>query len=106
MIDPIIVQYLGFEAKDSVREYSFSVREPANQPRAYTLSITNEAFESHRVRYQDAPDICLIRLRRELATGPMQSEDTFFFVTDLELAAYHDSRKEKVVKSYTEKRAE
>ena len=68
MGDNIIVQYVGFEAKPSVREYTFSVRETSNEPRDFTLTITNEAFDSHRARYQDAPDICSLRLHRELAT--------------------------------------
>jgi len=106
VIDPIIVQYVGFEAKDLVREYTFSVREPASQPRAYILTIANEAFESHRARYQDAPDICLLKLRRELATGANQTEATCFCVTDTELAAYHSGHKEKQAKSFAPKRAE
>jgi len=106
VIDPIIVQYVGFEAKDSVREYTFSVREPASQPRAFILTIANEAFESHRARYQDAPDICLLKLRRELATGAIQPEATCFCVTDTELAAYHAGHKEKLPKSLTARRTE
>ena len=106
MIDPIIVQYVGFEAKASVREYTFSVREPPSEPRAFTLSIANEAFESHRARYQDAPDICLLRLRQELATGANEPQATCFSVTDTELAAYHTGHKEKVPKSFAPKRTE
>jgi hypothetical protein len=102
----IIVQYVGFEAKDLVREYTFSVREPAGQPRAYTLTIANEAFESRRARYQDAPDICLLRLRRELATGASRAESSCFCVTDAELAAYHCGQKEKRPKSLAAKRIE
>jgi len=106
VIDPIIVQYVGFEAKDLVREYTFSVREPASQPRAYILTIANEAFESHRARYQDAPDICLLKLRHELATGAIEPEATGFCVTDMELAAYHAGHKEKLPKSFAPKRTE
>ena len=106
MGDLIIVQYVGFEAKDLVREYTFSVREPASQPRAYTLTIANEAFESHRARYQDAPDICLLKLRHELATGATQPEATCFCVSDMELAAYHSGHKEKQPKSLASKRTE
>ncbi len=68
MGDNIIVQYVGFEAKALVREYTFSVRETSNEPREFTLTIANEAFDSRRAHYQDAPHICSLRLPRELAT--------------------------------------
>ena len=106
MSDPIIVQYVGFEAKALVREYTFAVREVASQPRAYTLTIANEAFESHRARYQDAPGICLLRLRQELATSISPPATTHFCVTDTELAAYHDARKEKVPRGFPTRRVD
>ena len=46
-----IVQYVGFEANAIAREYSFLVREPPGEPREFTLTIVNEAFDTHRVRY-------------------------------------------------------
>ena len=42
----IIVQFVGFQSKNRVREYTFTVREPATEPREYTISIPNEAFDS------------------------------------------------------------
>ena len=106
MSDPIIVQYLGFEAKALVREYRFTVREAAHEPRAYTLTIANEAFESHRARYQDAPEICLLRLRRELAAGADQVQATCFSVTDMELAAYQSGHEKKQARTLAPKRPE
>ena len=89
MADPIIVQYVGFTAGAVVREYSFVVRDESGQPREYTVTIANEAFVSHRARYQDGPTICSRRLRRELAenaNGPSTKE---FCITDSELADYN-----------------
>jgi hypothetical protein len=63
----IIVQYLGFEAKQFVREYSFQVRQ-AGAERAFRLSIANDAFLSYLSCDQDGPDICMQRLQAELAT--------------------------------------
>ena len=68
----IIVQFVGFQSNNSAREYTFTVREPATEPREYTIAIPNEAFNSHRVRYQDAPDICSHKLHRELAALKVQ----------------------------------
>ena len=62
MSDGAIVQYRGFAVKLLVREYTFNVRE-AGSEREFTLSIENEAFVSHRARYQDAPSICSERLK-------------------------------------------
>jgi hypothetical protein len=91
----MIVKYVGFEAKAQVREYTFVVRGETSDPLEYIMSIANEAFESHRARYQDAPDICSLRLHRELALVPSDPPTTHFSVTDAELAEYHDARKPK-----------
>ena len=69
MSDNVIVQFVGFEAKALVREYNFHVRQASSEIREFTLTIVNEAFNSRRVRYQDAPEICsltwLIHQKRE-----------------------------------------
>ena len=95
MIAEVIVQYVGFQVKSLVREYTFAVREVPSEPLQYTLTITNEAFASHRARYQDAPDICSLKLRRELAAHANHPATTEFCVTDAELADYHAARTPK-----------
>jgi hypothetical protein len=94
--DQIIVQYVGFTAGSVFREYSFLVRGESGQPREYTVTIANEAFISHRVRYQDGPMICSLRLRRELAASAADANATDpytmqFCITDSELADYKSS---------------
>jgi hypothetical protein len=101
MTDPII-QYMGFMSGDLVREYTFMVRDESGQSHSYTLSIANEAFVSHRTRYQDGPYICSLRLRRELATEAMDPSITQFCITDSELADYTNSRPKPV--NYLQKR--
>jgi hypothetical protein len=91
MADQIIVQYVGFTAGAVVREYSFVVRDESGRPREYTVTIANEAFVSHRVRYQDGPIICSQRLRRELATNATEPYTMQFCITDSELADYKNS---------------
>ena len=95
MNDRIIVQYLGFQAKPLVREYSFQVRE-AGAEREFTLNIANEAFLSHRVRYQDGPDICAQRLQAELAAHANHPSQTEYVITSAELDSYRTSRAVKV----------
>ena len=100
MTDLIIVQYVGFQVKDMVREYTFAVREAPADALHYTLTIENEAFVSHRARYQDAPEICSLKLHRELDTYANHPPTTSFCVTDAELATYQDGRKPKAKRSY------
>jgi hypothetical protein len=104
MADQIIVQYVGFTAGAHVREYTFVVREEATE-REYTLIIANEAFVSHRARYQDGPDICSLRLHREFANFANHPPTAQFSVTDAELADYQDSRKAKTPRRFQTDRA-
>lgn len=94
MSDSIIVQYLGFQAKLLAREYTFKVR-GAGEEREYTLNISNDAFLSHRVKYQDAPAICSQRLQAELAAHENHPLETQYVITSAELEAFRSSRAEK-----------
>lgn len=89
-----IVQYVGFQAKNLAREYTFNVRE-AGSDREFTLSIENEAFVSHRVRYQDAPSICSERLNAELAAHANHPPESQFAITEIELDTYRIARTPK-----------
>jgi hypothetical protein len=93
--DPIILQYLGFETKGAVREYTFKLRGVGGESSNYFVTIPNEAFSAHRARYQDAPEICSLRLHREFALQPDQPPSTTFSVTDAELADYKDAHTPK-----------
>ncbi len=103
----IIVQYVGFQAKALVREYTFSVRETADEPLEYTLTIANEAFDAHRVRFQDAPDICSLKLHRELAASANHPPKTHYRLTDAELEEYRGAHAPKAARSpYSHKPAQ
>jgi hypothetical protein len=97
--DTLIVEYVGFKARPLVREYTFNVREVAMEPREYTLTILNEAFDSHRARYQDAPDICSLRLRRELAANANHLPKTHYRISDAELEDYRSTHGPKPVRT-------
>jgi len=100
MTDRVIVQYLGFRATALAREYTFAVREGASDTFQYTLAIANEAFVSHRARYQDAPEICCLRLHHELDAHANHPPTTHFCVTDAELANYQDARQSKPLRKF------
>jgi hypothetical protein len=98
MSDGAIVQYLGFQATPQVREYTFNVRE-AGTEREFTLKIANEAFVTHRARYQDAPAICALRLNAELAAHSNHPAESQFAITDPELDNYRESHAPKTQSS-------
>jgi hypothetical protein len=95
MSKDIIVRYVGYQVTEVVREYTFQVRD-ADEEREFRLNIANEAFVSHRARYQDAPGICAARLHAELTAFSNHPDETQFDITDLELDKYRESRSPKV----------
>ena len=105
MSDSVVVQFVRFEAKAFVREYFFTVREASCEPRQFTLTIANEAFVSHRARYQDAPDICSLKLRRELVIDPSQPSKTCFSISDAELDEYRNAHTHKPLRKLFPRKA-
>jgi hypothetical protein len=95
MSEKVNVQYVGFESQALVREYSFLVREASSETREFALTIVNEAFSSHRVRYQDGPDICSGKLHRELTTYANHPPQTHYRISELELDEYRASHAPK-----------
>jgi hypothetical protein len=93
--DAVVLQYVGFETKGAIREYTFTLRGSGGASYEYFVTIATDAFVAHRVRYQDAPDICSLRLHREFATQTDHSPSTRFSVTDAELADYQDAHAPK-----------
>jgi hypothetical protein len=91
---PLIVQYVGFQAKALSREYTFHVR-GSGEDREFTLNIANEAFVSHRASYQDAPGICAERLQAELAANANHPSETEFVITTAELDSYRTAHTPK-----------
>ena len=106
MTESIIVQYLGFKVKEIFREYSFLVRKTPSEPREFTSTISNEAFDTHRVRYQDGPDICSLKLHRELAGSQNHPASTHYPISETELDAYRESHFSKAKKSLYPKKTE
>jgi len=85
---PIVLQYFEFETKGALREYAFSLRGLGGESSSYFVTIPKEAFSAQHARYQDAPAICSVRLRREFATPAGHPASSTFSATDAELAAY------------------
>jgi hypothetical protein len=98
VIDNLIVQFVGFQSKPQSREYTFTVKEREEEPREYIITITNEAFDSRRVRYQDAPDVCSHKLHRELAGAENHPAESHFLLSNQELDEYRVAHTSKTLK--------
>ncbi len=99
MSHEIIVQFLGYQVKTLVREYTFAVRESASEPREFTLTIPAQAFNERLLRIQDAPDVCSRKLRRELATYENHPPESHYAITNADLEEYRSSHAPRTPKS-------
>lgn len=61
------IQYRGFEQAATARVYNFVVTEGVEVTREFFVKILLTVFRSTGLRYQDGPEICCDRLKRELA---------------------------------------
>lgn len=82
------MEYVGFSTRDDYREYVLRVRPPGGESRQVVVTIPSEAFLAHRVRYQDGPEICYLKLQRELAVDATASLPDRLDVTNADLEAY------------------
>lgn len=89
------VEYVGFKAGGSAREYRLRVRLATGDFHDFTLVIANEAFTARRARFQDAPDICFLKLQRELAACPEGLPEAYLRVSDVELEEYRSAHAPK-----------
>jgi len=91
MSKSLVIQYVGFQLKPRGRDYSYRVVDPKNEPREFTLTISNQAFVERHVPYQDAADLCYQKLQKELsaesAEHPLQRH---FTISDQELDEYRE----------------
>ena len=91
-------EYMGFTVNDVSREYKLRVTTPGTEARDFTVAIPNKAFLAQRVRYQDAPDVCFLKLQRALA-GCAGLPAARLTVTDGELEEYRESHTARPAKS-------
>jgi hypothetical protein len=72
------------------------VRKPGGVVHEFQIAIDNQSFLSNRVRYQDAAEICFLKLQRELsqcAEGSMPASG--IRITDAELDEYREAHTKK-----------
>ncbi len=85
------VRYLGFESTSEGRSYRLRA-DVAGEPRHVTVTIPNEAFAAHKLRFQDAPELCVGRLQREIDSGADVRDGLELRVTPDELDAYREAQ--------------
>ena len=100
MTENVNVQYVGFESKALVREYNFLVRQASSETREFSITIVNEAFTSRRLSYQDGPNICSLKLHRELAAFANDLPKTHFRISEAELTEYRDAHAPKAARRF------
>ena len=84
---PVQIEYLGFKSTDTEREYQLRVRR-GPEVEDLIVAIKNEAFLAKRVRYQDGPEVCFLKVQRELAAGEGALPRRALRVSDEELQEY------------------
>lgn len=94
MINKLRSEYIGFTVDDASRAYRYLVRTPEGR-HYFTLTIPNRSFLSNRVRYQDAAEICFLRLERELGQLGEAMPESHFEITDAELDEYREAHTKK-----------
>ena len=85
-----IVRYVGFRSTPRGREYTMSVSEVGSS-RDFVLLIAHDAFAARETRFQDAPDVCSAKLRRELGADPDLLPGDGMVVTSQDLLDYRNS---------------
>jgi hypothetical protein len=80
------LEYRGFRNTQVGREYLVLAR-LLDDAREYVVAIEHAAFAARQVSFQDGPDICFQRMRRELL-GKVLLPLPALTITDVELAAY------------------
>jgi hypothetical protein len=89
------VEYVGFTTVRDTREYRLRVQEGGGAFHDFVLTISLDAFLTHRARYQDAPEICFLKLQRALAECVGTLPDARLSISDLELEEYRAAHSPK-----------
>jgi hypothetical protein len=95
LLRPVTIRYLGFECTSEGRSYRLRVDRGTDDPRLYTVSVPSEAFDSRRARFQDAPELCLQRLQRELDENAELPGGSSLMITAADLDRYREAQQRR-----------
>lgn len=88
------VEYVGFTTADDTRQYLLRTQE-GGVIHDFVRAIPLDAFVARRARYQDAPEICFLKLQTELAACAGTLPDAYLSITDSDLEAYRTAHSPK-----------
>jgi len=88
------VEYLGFTTENNTRAYRLRMLD-GGVSHDFVRAISLEAFITRRARYQDAPEICFLKLQHELAACDGTLPDAYVSITDSELEEYRAAHSPK-----------
>jgi hypothetical protein len=86
MIKPT-VEYVGFRSGADRREYLLRSH-LGPEIHEHTIGIAHAAFVAGRIRFQDGPEVCYLKLMRELEAAENTTPANSFVITDAELVDY------------------
>jgi hypothetical protein len=89
-------EYVGFTVDESSRIYTMRVRRPGGVVHEFQIVIAQQSFLANRVRYQDAAEICFLKLEQELSEcGADSLPAPRMQITDAELDQYREAHVKK-----------
>ncbi len=88
---PVAVRYMGFHNTEQGRAYTLRVDGPG-EPRMVTVTIPHAAFEARQARFQDAPEICFVKLQRELAANAELPDGLEMLVSSEDMDDYREGQ--------------
>jgi len=81
------VEYVGFRSGPTRREYTLRMH-LGPEIREFTVGIAHSALTAGRARFQEGPEICYLKLLREMQAASDAPGADDFTLTDAELADY------------------
>ena len=82
------VSYVGFKNRATSREYTLRVTQVDGTSNDFLFAVSNDAFLTHHVRYQDAAEICFLKLQRAILASEPGLPATRQDVTEQDFEAY------------------
>ena len=83
------IQYVGYQPQPNVRTYTFRVIDALVEAREFKVSIKTESLSNNKFKYQDIPDLCFTKLKRDLTFETEENPLPLrFTVSDAELQSY------------------
>ena len=82
------VSYVGFKNLATSREYTLRVTQVDGTSNDFLFAVSNDAFLTHHVRYQDAAEICFLKLQRAVIASEPGLPAALQSVTEQDFEAY------------------